>query len=225
MDRAVVLRFLSAIVVSVALAGCSGAPQSGSTAGGRGAHNPKVWFLVPNGPDRIDRVVVDDGKGRRSEVRRSGPVWIASPATPPVAASLMLESQAQVLPLGAYKRLESNPPDPRFGLDSPLLKVSIDGSNRTWTLAFGGRNFNGAGYYVKVDGDPLVYLVPRRVGDDLLSVAVGNRVDTPRDPRETKAIESYNQQEESDEVTNPWLHQALEVQPSDVNAPKAEPLK
>jgi hypothetical protein len=216
-----VLRLLLAVVLLVSLANCRGGSESAKAAGRAG----KVWFLVPSSRDRVDRIVVADDKGRRSGVTRSGPVWTPDPGTVPVAASLMLESEAQVLPLGAYKRFESNPPDPSFGLDPPSMTVRIEGPDKTWTIAFGGKNFNGAGYYVKADGDPSVYLVPRRVGDDLWSMVVGNRVDTPRDPRETKAIESYNQDQEPDDVTNPWLHQALEVQPPGTDDSAPEPVK
>jgi hypothetical protein len=205
-----------AVIVVLSLVACGDGNRGTREEKAALRRNAEVWFLVPDAPDAVARVAVDDAEGRHVEVIRAGAMWQPGRGAERVTASMMLESEGQMLPLGAYKRLEVDSFDPLFGLARPSMEVTVEGRDQTKRrIRFGAKNFNGAGYYVTVDDDPVVYLVPRRAGDDFRSLALGIRIDTPRDPRETEGVENYHRNEEPDDVTNPWLRQALELEPSD----------
>jgi hypothetical protein len=78
------------------------------------------------------------------------------------------------------------------------------------TIRFGGPSPTGGGYYVRRDGDPAVYVVAQQVFDDVRSLLTGTEVVRPDDPRVEKALAESIQNEDPEEVTNPWLGQILE---------------
>src|SRR5207253_7051400 len=95
--------------------------------------------------------------------------WLPEPGTSPTAVSLMAETEDEILPLQAYRRLDADPNAADFGLADPELVVRIqNAAAEEQAVAVGGVTFSGAGYYARRDGDPdHVYLLVRRTGDTL----------------------------------------------------------
>jgi hypothetical protein len=75
-------------------------------------------------------------------------------------------------------------------------------------VALGRPTFTDGGVYAERRGDPgRVYLVPRRMMDDLRSLVVGQRIDTPSDDLAKKVGENTPR----DDGTSWWLRQALDA--------------
>ena len=112
----------------------------------------------------------------------------------------------------AYRRLDADPHGADFGLADPQLVVRIqNAAGEEQVVAVGATTFSGAGSYARRDGDAgHVYLLVRRTVDDLRSVLRGERVNTPRSEEEQKLANESAEDSDPEEVTNPWLAQALE---------------
>ena len=145
-------------------------------------------------------------------VRSSSATWLAEPGTPDLAVTLMAQTEDEILPLEAYRRLDADPHGADFGLADPQLVVRIqNAAGEEQVVAVGATTFSGAGSYARRDGDAgHVYLLVRRTVDDLRSVLRGERVNTPRSEEEQKLANESAEDSDPEEVTNPWLAQALE---------------
>ena len=208
-------RFVAALVAaSVALAGCSSGaknePESASPPAPPA--QPTVFTVVDVPPEQIHRLAVE-GQGRAvSLIRSSAATWLAEPPTPETTASLITESEDQILPLQAYRRLAADAHRADFGLAQPELVVRIaDGGGAERVVAVGAVTFSGAGSYARLEGDDdHVYLLVRGTVDALRSVLRGERVYTPRSQVETEVLSESPDDGDPEEVTNPWLAQVLE---------------
>jgi hypothetical protein len=129
-----------------------------------------------------------------------------------MAVSLMAQTENEILPLLAYRRLDADPHGQDFGLADPELVVRIQNAAADeQAVAVGGATFSGAGYYARREGDPdHVYLLVRRTFDNLRSLLRGERVNTPRSAEETKLANESPTDADPEDVSNPWLTQALE---------------
>jgi hypothetical protein len=67
--------------------------------------------------------------------------------------------------------------------------------------------------YAQRDGEPRqMYLVPRRMMDDLRSLAAGRRIDAPNDlPAKVRTLGEKAQQEATQPEVSWWLRQALDA--------------
>jgi hypothetical protein len=154
-----------------------------------------------------------EGQGRVvSLVRSSAATWLAEPPTPETTVSLMSESEDQILPLQAYRRLDADAHRDDFGLARPEFTVRIqDAAGSEQVVAVGAVTFSGAGSYARREGDPgHVYLLVRGTVDALRSILKGERVNTPRSELETQVLSESPDDGDPEEVTNPWLAQILE---------------
>lgn len=207
-------RWLAAVVPTVAiLTGCSGGSNEETEVAAPAARaQPTVFTVVDVPPARVHRLAVE-GHGRSvSLVRSSSATWLAEPPTPATAVSLMTESEHEILPLQAYRRIDADPHRADFGLAEPQLVVRItDAGGVEQVVAVGAITFSGAGSYARREGDPAhVYLLVRGTVDALRSVLRAERVNTPRSELETKVLNESVADRDPEEVTNPWLAQVLE---------------
>ena len=171
-----------------------------------------VYPVVDVAPDQVHRVAVEAPGRAVALVRSAAATWLPEPGTAPIAASLMAESEHEILPLQAYRRLDADPARPDFGLAVPLLVARIaDAAGAEHVVAVGGATFSGAGYYARRSGDDShVYVLVRRSVDDLRSLLAGERVNSPRSAIENEIARESARDVDPEEVSNPWLQQVLE---------------
>jgi hypothetical protein len=204
---------VAAVTAMAALAGCSsGSGRRGEVAAPAAPVRPTVFPVVDVPPARVHRVAVESHGPGVALVRSSSATWLAEPGTPELAVTLMAQTEDQILPLQAYRRLDADPHSAEFGLADPGLVVRIqNAAGEEQVVAVGATTFSGAGSYARREGDAgHVYLLVRRTVDDLRSLQKGERVDTPRSEEEKKVTNESGQDSDPEEVTNPWLAQALE---------------
>jgi hypothetical protein len=212
-----VRRFVAVVVGLALLAGCSafGAPKSQVAAPAPPAPGPQTVFRVVDlTPAQVHRISVESHGRQAALVRSTAGTWLPEPGTPDTAVSLMAEREEEILPLQAFRRLDADPNRPDFGLAAPELVVRIEDAGGTEAVvSVGVPTFSGAGSYARRQDDPAhVYLLVRRSVDDLRSLFEGQRVNSPRSEQEVKVIEETEQTQDADpeNVSNPWLTQALE---------------
>jgi hypothetical protein len=121
----------------------------------------------------------------------------------------MSDVEGRILPLQAYRSLPADTASPEFGLVDPEITFRVtetDGQDHE--VALGRSTFTDGGVYAERRGDPgRIYLVPRRMMDDLRSLVAGRRIDTPSDDLAKKVGESTPK----DDGTSWWLRQALDA--------------
>src|SRR5688572_15605879 len=179
------------VTVSVALAGCSSGGKDKPKVAAPAVPAPSTVFTVVDVPPaQVHRLAVE-GQGRAvALVRTSSATWLAEPPTPETTVSLISESEDQILPLQAYRRLDADAHRADFGLAQPEFVVRIaDAGGAEQVVAVGAVTFSGAGSYARREGDPdHVYLLVRGTVDALRSVLQGVRVNTPRSQLETEVL-------------------------------------
>ena len=202
-----------AAATATALSGCSGGGgRRAEVAAPAAPARPSVFPVVDVAPAQVHRVAVESHGQAVGLVRSSSATWLAEPGTPDLAVTLMAQTEDEILPLEAYRRLDADPHGADFGLADPQLVVRIqNAAGEEQVVAVGATTFSGAGSYARRDGDAgHVYLLVRRTVDDLRSVLRGERVNTPRSEEEQKLANESAEDSDPEEVTNPWLAQALE---------------
>ena len=204
---------MAVVVATAALTGCSsGAKDEAEVAESPAPAQATFFTVVDLPPAQVHRVAVE-GQGRTvALVRTSSAIWLAEPPTPETTVALISESEDQILPLQAYRRLDADPHRADFGLAHPEFVVRIaDAGGTDQVVAVGAVTFSGAGSYARLEGDPdHVYLLVRGTVDALRSVLHGERINTPRSELETKVLSESPDDGDPEEVTNPWLAQVLE---------------
>jgi hypothetical protein len=203
---------VAAVTAFVALAGCSGDARDDEEAAPPAPAQPTIFTVVDVPPAQVHRVAVE-GKGRKASlVRSSSATWLAEPPTPETTVALMSESEYQILPLQAYRRLDADAHRADFGLAQPEFVVRIaDAGGAEKVVAVGTVTFSGAGSYARLEGDPgHVYLLVRGTVDALRSVLHGERINTPRSELENQVLSESPDAGDPEEITNPWLGQVLE---------------
>ncbi|MDQ3946647.1 MAG: DUF4340 domain-containing protein [Actinomycetota bacterium] len=209
-----------AVVVAVGGTGCSsgGGDRSEDRAAPAqdaptGPATPGVFSVVDLDPAQVHRLSVESKGAQVALVRTTAGTWLAEPGTPEVVSGLLAERETEVLPLQAYRRLDTDPDRPDFGLVDPEFVVRVqDAAGVEQAVSVGVVTFSGAGYYARRLGDPHVYLLVRRSVDDLRSLVRGERVNSPRTALENEIL-SESPDADPEEVTNPWLAQVLEEAP------------
>ncbi len=200
-------------MAGLSLAGCSsGAKDQPEVAAPAAPPQPVVFPVVDLSPAQVHRLAVE-GQGRMAAlVRTSSATWLAEPPTPGSTVSLIAESEDQILPLQAYRRLDADAQRDDFGLAQPQFVVRIqDVAGTEQVVSIGAVTFSGAGSYARLEGDPgHVYLLVRGTVDALRSVLKGERVNTPRSELETQVLSESPDDGDPEEVTNPWLAQVIE---------------
>ena len=111
-------------------------------------------------------------------------------------------------PLQAYRSLPADTASPEYGLVDPEITLRVtDTDGEDHEVALGRPTFTDGGVYAERRGDPgRVYLVPRRMMDDLRSLVAGRRIDTPDD-----LAKKVQENTPKDDNTSWWLKQALDT--------------
>lgn len=199
--RRAVLWLTSGALAIVLAAGC-----------GSGAGDSGVSVLIDSPAADVRRIVATTRDGLRAELTHDGQgTWTPKPGLAPETAVLMFEAQDQLFPLRAYRRIRVDASNPEFGLADPDITLSAtDISGRTHTLLLGHATFNDGGFYARrPDRADIVYLVPRRVVNDLRSLVQGRPVSAPH-PVEEKFEQIADRAQNAGSEPDLWLRQALE---------------
>jgi len=126
-------------------------------------------------PEAVRQVMLSRG-GEQAVLVRSGTGW-AQPAAgavaPAVATHLetavtMLHRSAPVRELAAEDLVGGD--SHAFGLDAPILVATLSAAGGpVMTVRFGAHNPDGFLQYMRIDGDPKVYLMSRFIGAEWLA--------------------------------------------------------
>lgn len=151
-------------------------------------------------------------KGRNAllELDRTSTGWHPRPGTAAASAVLLGDREGDLLPLRAYRVLDTDEARPDFGLADPELIVDVDeGAGRTETVEVGAATFSGEGFYARRRGEPRIYLLTRRAVDGLRSALRGESVTTARSDPVRERLATAEQLSDPELTTNPWLAQIL----------------
>lgn len=139
--------------------------------------------LMPEPPDRIDRVELTANGRRTRFVRGAGRVWTIEhdgrqlPAAVASHIEVSLRFMRVAAPVRVMTREEwEGEPLEEFGLDPPRYAVSLHHGERIVLAGrFGSTNPQEIAQYVQIDGRNTLYLMPRFVGREweLLAAELG----------------------------------------------------
>jgi hypothetical protein len=193
-----------ALCVALGLAGAAGLSRAITT---RKRTAPPATVLAVR-PEAVRRVTLES-KDRRVELAHADGSWSAGAGASVVTVALMSDVEGRLLPLQAYRSLPADTASPEFGLVDPEITLRVtDTDGQDHVVALGRPTFTDGGVYAERRGDPgRVYLVPRRMMDDLRSLVAGRRIDTPSDDLAKKVGENTPK----DDGTSWWLRQALDA--------------
>ena len=192
-----------ALCVAVGLAGAAGLSRAMAS---RKRSAPPATVLAVR-PAAVQKVTVASN-GRQVELAHASGSWSAGAGASVVTVGLMSEAEERLFPLRAYRSLPADTSSAEYGLADPEISLRVtDTQGRDHDLALGRPTFTNGGVYAERSGEPgRVYLVPRRMMDDLRSLVAGRRIDTPDDVART-ARENTGK----DDTTSWWLRQALDT--------------
>jgi hypothetical protein len=145
--------------------------------------------ILAAGPSDIRRIEIRHGKERIALRRREGEGWTfdrADPVDAPGELASHLETALRFMHVATPARI-LDPEDYRgtelaeFGLDPPAFVVTLDVAGRPASIAdFGALNPAQTSQYVRLVGQPKLYLLPRHVGAEWqLSADMAKRVAPP----------------------------------------------
>jgi hypothetical protein len=193
-----------ALCVAVGLAGAAVLSRAMTT---RKRSAPPATVLAV-GPAAVRHVTLES-RGRRVELAHADGFWTAGAGASVVTVGLMPDVEGRLFPLRAYRSLRADTTSPEFGLADPEITLRVEEADgQHHDVVLGRPTFTDGGVYAERRGDPgRVYLVPRRMMDDLRSLAAGRRIDTPSDDLAKKVGENT----QKDDGTSWWLRQALDA--------------
>ena len=171
---------------------------------------PKVLALRP---PEIRRVILESRGGRVEFARAGDGAWSGGSGASPVTETLLPDIEERLFPLGAYRSLRADTSDPTYGLVAPEITLTIDDTRHDQHRVFlGAATFTTGGNYARSDADPHhVYLVTRRIMDDLRSLLAGRRIDARNDlPNKIRELD----EQKAAPKDSWWLQQVLDHQPT-----------
>lgn len=192
-----------ALCVAVGLAGAAGLSRA-MTPRLRSAPPATVLAVRPAAVQRVTVV----SNGRRVELAHADGSWSAGAGASVVTVGLMSDAEERLFPLRAYRSLPADTSSAEYGLADPEISLRVtDTDGRDHDVALGRPTFTNGGVYAERSGEPgRVYLVPRRMMDDLRSLVAGRRIDTPDD-----FARKVRENTDKDDTRNWWLRQALDA--------------
>ena len=122
--------------------------------------------------DNVARVDMASGAQRIEFSRGSGRSWLADQAAVDPAVAAHIDTAVRLLTVSAPRRsLSAKEYDPAqlraYGLDPPHFVLDVTTSNGgTLHLGFGETTPAGNAQYVRIAGEPALYLLPRDVGEE-----------------------------------------------------------
>lgn len=148
----------------------AGISLSGHWPGSSALVRPKAEGIVPLAPDRVARVEISTGEKEVLFRHRPGGGWLANGGETQKAVSehvdaalrmLNVSNPTRVLQRGEYDAARVAD----FGLDPPRMLVSVvSDSGKTSSVSFGETTPAQNAQYVRVIGQPNLYLLSRYVG-------------------------------------------------------------
>lgn len=164
--------------------------------------------VVKMSPADVRRITVTSDAGRAELVRARSGSWAGAPGTPRMAQTLMPEVEEGLFPLLAYRDLAGDVSSPEFGLVDPEITFTVeDVRGREHRVLLGLPTYTKGGVYARRAGeDGRLYLVPRRMMDDLRSLVAGQRIDTPND-----LPQKLQERTPKHDGTSWWLKQVIEA--------------
>jgi len=158
----------------------AGLALTGGLPGGQTMERFEPRGIVAALPSQIDRVEIRQGDARLAFRRLAGGAWaFDGPAGSPVPGELgaHLDAALRFLHVAAPARI-LDPEEYRgrsfadFGLEPPACVVSLGaGDSALATADFGALNPSQTSQYVRLLGQPTLYLMPRHVGAEWLLAA------------------------------------------------------
>jgi len=189
--------------VSVALA-VVGAAATSRAMTDRPAETPPANVLAVSASE-VRSITVESGAHQVSLARRADGTWTGVAGATPETVSLMSDVEGRLFPLQGYRSLAADTAGPEYGLVSPEITFRVtDTGGAEHTVLLGAATFTGGGVYARRPAEAgRLYLVPRRMRDDLRSLLTGQRIDTPND-----LPEKLKENTPKHDPTSWWLRQA-----------------
>jgi hypothetical protein len=189
--------------LSVALA-VVGAAATSRAMTDRPSEAPPAKVLAVPAPE-VRSITVESGGRQVSLARTAEGTWTGVAGASPETVSLMSDVEGRLFPLQGYRSLAADAALPEFGLASPEITFRVtDTAGREHTVLLGAATFTNGGVYARRSAEGgRVYLVPRRMMDDLRSLLTGKRIDTPND-----LPEKLKENTPKHDPTSWWLRQA-----------------
>ncbi|MDD1521304.1 hypothetical protein DAA51_20385 [Bradyrhizobium sp. WBAH10] len=136
--------------------------------------------LLKRVPEEVKRVELSRGTRRVTLLRAGETEWVTPDGVNIGAAGLQVSKAVQIMHnSGPVREIEAaglvgSDPAP-FGLDPPRLSVKLYGRDGDLVLAASFGEFNPEGYlqYMRIDGNPRLYLMSRFVGGEWAEVMTG----------------------------------------------------
>jgi hypothetical protein len=191
-----------AVCVAVGVVGA--AATSRALTGKRTQAPPANVLALPAA--EVRSITVESGSQQVSLARSADGTWTgASPET----EGLMADIQPRLFPLQAYRSLTADTSSPEFGLARPEVTFRVsDARGEEHRVLLGGATFTNGGVYARRSTDAgRLYLVPRRMMDDLRSLLAGRRVDAAND-----LPDKLREKTPKHDPTSWWLRQALDAE-------------
>lgn len=136
--------------------------------------------VLPIEPEAVQRVTLGRGGRQLVLVRRGEGGWaLEAGGAVEGAAATHLDTAVKMLhrsgPVREIAAEELSGVDTRpFGLDEPVVVATLAGTGgRPLTVRFGALNPEGFLQYMRIDGDPKVYLMSRFIGAEWLAALEG----------------------------------------------------
>lgn len=152
--------------------------------GAQPVHRQLVKFeakgVLPIEPEAVQRVTLGGGGRQAVLTRRAEGGWaLDGGGAVEGAAATHLDTAVKMLhrsgPVREIAAEELSGVDARpFGLEEPTVVATLGGpGGRTLTVRFGALNPEGFLQYMRIDGDPKVYLMSRFVGAEWMAALEG----------------------------------------------------
>ena len=195
---------VSALSVALVIIGAGAVSRSMTT---RTTEEPPARVL-PVRSAEVRRVAIEAGD-RHVELARSGDgSWTGGAGASPETEGLMSSIEERLFPLQAYRTLPADTSSSEYGLVDPEITFRVeDTRGRDHEILLGVPTFTNGGVYARRSTDAgRLYLVPRRMMDDLRSLIAGRRIDAPND-----LPDKVREKGTKHDPTSWWLRQALDA--------------
>ncbi|MEW6475042.1 MAG: DUF4340 domain-containing protein [Actinomycetota bacterium] len=203
----------SSVCVTLAIVGA--AAVSRSLTGERKGEPPAT--VLPLSASEVRRIAVASGDRHVELTRSKAGSWSGGAGASPELEGLMPAVEERLFPLQAYRSLAADTSAPEYGLTNPEITFRVeDARGQAHEIVLGAATFTNGGVYARrrADGGRL-YLIPRRMMDDLRSLVAGRRVDAPNDlPGKLREATPKH------DPTSWWLRQALDAGAAPEGAPQ-----
>jgi hypothetical protein len=193
-----------ALCVAIGVVGA--AATSRALTGGR-AETPPANVLTLASSD-VRRITVEAGDRHVELARADDGTWTGVAGPSPETEGLMSDIQERLFPLQGYRSLVADARSPEYGLVQPEITFRVqDSRGHDHRVLLGAATFTNGGVYAQRSTDPgRLYLVPRRMMDDLRSLLAGRRIDTENDLPDKLRTKTPKH-----DPASWWLRQSLEA--------------